>query len=175
MKPSVFRSFVAAASLALLPLAGTATPVLNEGWAYDQIEGTQQADTWTASIGSDYILQLADAATFRITDSFAPDDRYQVWDFGSLLLTTTFYVGGVIPGPSFADANAAWANADYSHGEVILGAGTHHLRIYGDLVGGAPAGFYTRIDSVPDAGSLAAIAALLWAGLLGVRRLRRRG
>ena len=182
MKPSIFRSFIIAASLALLPLMGRAgpllpsAPMLGGGWAYDVVPGSE-AGVWTPSslsIKADYVFNLSGPAVFRITDAYNFGDSFRVSDNGGAWMLTSSGIDPVDANVLFT-ADEAWASPNYAHGEFELKAGQHQLVIEGNLPGNDPAGFFTRIDSVPDAGSLAAMVAFLWAGLFGVRRLRRRG
>jgi hypothetical protein len=153
-----------AATLNYDPLTPAPAPVLDAGWAYDQIDAA-----FTDSEDSPYAYALGAPAMFAITDDFVPGDTYFVYDFGSLILTTTLTgqpFGGGVGGPA------------YQWGSVLLGAGAHLLTVQGDGFGGVPAGLYTRLDSltppVPDGGSLGLLSALLWAGFLGLNTLRRK-
>ncbi len=139
-------------------------PVLGAGWAYDQINAA-----FADSIDSPYIFNLSSDAVFRITDDFIKGDVYYVYDFGALILTTTFYTGGLLPPPS-GYGDSAWYNIIYSKGEVTLQSGNHQLTVQGNGAGGIPAGFYTRIDAVPEPSTFLLISA----GLAGVGLLRRR-
>ena len=56
------------------------------------------------------------------------------------------------------DPAVAFASGKFSEGSVVLSAGSHSLTVQSDVAtGSAPAGFYTKLDSVPDGGSLAGL------------------
>ncbi len=140
------------------PAQPAPAPVLNAGWTYDQVNGP-----WINSVDSPYAFALPGPAMFTITDDFIPGDTYKVWDFGGLILTTGLTPGGQpFPQPPGGPA--------FTWGSVNLAAGPHFLTVQGDGVGGIPAGFYTRLDTIPEAGSLVLLGAALWAGLLALRR-----
>lgn len=127
-------------------IAGTASaaPVLDAGWSYDQVNLS-----FTDSIYSPYVFSLTSPACFRITDAFVVGDNYSVYDFGSLILTTSAPYAGMPTG--FGDpGESEWLNPSYSGGEILLAIGSHELTIQGD--GGAgfsAAGFYTQLTSAP--------------------------
>jgi hypothetical protein len=127
-------------------IAGTASaaPVLDAGWSYDQVN-----QSFTDSVGSPYVFSLTSPACFRITDDFVVGDIYSVYDFGSLILTTTAAYAGAPTG--FADpGESAWQSSNYSGGEILLAIGSHELTIQGDGgAGSSAAGFYTQLTSAP--------------------------
>ncbi len=157
-----------ACALMLLPAASAvAAPILDAGWAADQIDAAA-----TDSVFSPYVYDLSGDAVFSITDAFIPGDTYFVYDSGSLILTTSFFAGTPFAIPSDSTADAAWADDLFSKGSVLLGAGAHSLTIQGDGKGGLPAGFYARLDtatSVPEPGTIV----LLGSGLAGLGFWRR--
>jgi len=119
-----------------------AVPVLDGGWAYDEI-----SDALVDSVDSPYVLSLETCARFRITDYYALGDVYFIYDFGELVLTTSGFSGE--PFGDHAEADQGWADAEYTGGEVLLTAGDHEITVQGDGGGGVPAGFFVRVDSVP--------------------------
>ena len=166
---AVFLSGVTAfaASLNYDPNATPPAPVLNQGWSYDQINALL-----TDSADSPYIYNLAAPAIFRITDQFVVGDIYSVYDFGNLILVSAFN-GAQAPVFPVGDAagQAGWTDPTYSHGAVWLAAGPHDITVQGNGAGGLPAGFYDRIDSIPDGG---ATGLLLGGAVLGLAALRRK-
>ena len=125
-------------------------PILDAGWFYDQIDGR-----FVDSVDSPYIYNLTGPAHFRITDDFIVGDTFYVYDFGSLILTTSTPYAGVPT--AFSDpGESAWQNAVYSGGEVLLAPGAHNLTVQGDGLGGLSAGFYTQLTSttIPAPGAI---------------------
>lgn len=153
-------------------IAGTASaaPVLDAGWSYDEIDLA-----FTDSQQSPYTYDLEGCAYFRITDAFNVGDTFYVYDFGSLILTTSAPYAGAPTG--FGDwGESAWQDSSYSGGEILLAPGAHSLTIQGDGVGGLSAGFYTQLTSascpaVPAPGAI--LLGSLGAGLVNWLRRKR--
>lgn len=145
-----------------------AAPVLDAGWDSDVIVAAS-----TDSLGSPYIFTLTGPASFSITDAFIVGDQYSVYDFGSLILTTSLLPTrtpfAVPSGDGIADA--AWSSGLYQTGQILLSAASYSLTVQGDGVGGLPAGFYTRLDSVPEPSTLLFLGSGLAA--LGFWRMRK--
>ena len=165
------------AMIAVGMLLGVATanaaPVLGGGWAGDNVYASL-----TDSFGSPYAITLVDPALFSITDAFFPGDIFQVYDGDTPILLTAIDPAPNDPfPPSDSIADAAWADPTYSHGQIMLAAGTHSLRVQDlDCVSfGCPAGFYTRLDvlAVPEPGTLLLLASGLLVGGGFARRFRR--
>lgn len=123
------------------------------GWAYDQIDAR-----FTDSINSAHVGVFASPTYFRITDYFNTGDQFFVYDFGNPILTTGYAArSSLLPiGDPLGDAG--WVDPNYQTGEVLLAPGAHSITIQGDGVGGFPAGFYVRFDTVPEPATLAMLA-----------------
>jgi hypothetical protein len=138
------------------PTLPAPAPILDAGWASDQINAA-----WVNSADSPYVYNLDNPAYFRITDDFIVGDQYKVFDFGNLILTTALNTPAVRTAfGDNADADDAWVSAQYQHGEIILGVGPHQLTVQGDGVGGIPAGFWTRMDTVPEPSTFVALLSI---------------
>lgn len=149
------------------PDATPPAPVLDAGWAYDQIDAA-----FVNSVDSPYIYNLTNPAYFRITDDFIVGDTYFVYDFGTQILATSASYAGVPTG--FSDpGETAWQSSAYSGGEVLLAEGAHHLVIHGDGAGGLSAGFYTQLTSAPVPAPGAILLGSIGVGLVGWLRRRR--
>ena len=156
------------------PGASAPAPVLNQGWSYDEALAVN-----TPSVDSPYTFNYPFQTIFRVTDQFIPGDVYNVYDNDLLILTSTFN-GAQAPLTPVGDplGESGWENGAYSHGAVILPAGLNVIKVT-DTIDWAsfgypsyyPAGFYDRIDAVPDGG----VSALLLGGaVLGIVGLRRK-
>jgi hypothetical protein len=171
---SVMRSkalVLAFASMLLSGAAVQAAPILDAGWEFDATLGASDVvlAAATDSVGSPYNYVLAAPAVFRITDQFVVGDIWSVFDFGALILTTSF-VGFPAGFGDNAVADAGWTSPFFSSGEVLLAAGNHQLTVQGDGEGGLPARFFTRIDSVPEP----TMGMLLVLGAVALAARRRR-
>ncbi|HNS19909.1 MAG TPA: hypothetical protein PKH24_05390 [Sedimentisphaerales bacterium] len=163
------KKLLALCFVAMMVGTASAAPVLDAGWDYDQISAS-----FVDSSGSPYVYDLAAPAYFRITDQYVVGDTYYVYDFGTLILTTTAsYVGD--PTGFSGDGEDGWVSSLYSGGEVLLVSGAHSLTVQGDGAGGVPAGFYTQltsaVPSVPVPGAV--LLGTLGTGLVGWLRRRR--
>lgn len=144
------------------PLLPPPPPILNAGWAPDQIGGA-----WVNSVDSPYPYVLLAPAFFSITDDFVMGDTYTVFDFGFPILVTANWG----PMPPMGGDPVGWLGAGWAKGQVLLGVGPHNLTVQGPGGFGFPAGFFARIDTVPEPSTLA----LLGVGCGALYFLRRRG
>ena len=142
-----------------LVLAGRlAAQVTNEGGVTSALGGPIVTDgswvgfTWTAGPG---VLNDAGAGTFTgafqldITDFSRDGDRFEVYDFGVLIGTTSVPVDdGFLQG----DPDLAFADPRFSSGSFVLGAGSHSITIRTiQIATGLPdgAGFVRLVTVVP--------------------------
>ncbi|MDR3634849.1 MAG: fibronectin type III domain-containing protein [Isosphaeraceae bacterium] len=108
-------------------LAFRAKPVAAD-WQYDEA-----SSEGTPSTGSPHDFDLAAPAELSLRDAFIAGDIYQAYDNGTLILTTAFD-----------------GSSPYSHGEVRLAAGHHSLKFVDTTSPLYPAGFYYKVDPLPD-------------------------
>ena len=140
-----FETFLGASALSvgfLMASTAHAVPVVDGGWASDEVLAAG-----APSVGSSYVFSLTGDTYFRITDAFVVGDSYSVYNFGALLVETSFQAFGAGFGDNFA-ADNGWTDASYGSAEILLGAGDYNLVVTGDGAGGLSAGFFTRLDSV---------------------------
>jgi len=168
--------FLATSAVAVFALSfvkpAQAGPVLDAGWFYDQINPAETGGPSNPSVSSPYVFTLGGSAVFSITDAFIVGDTYKVYDSGSLILSTSVGAGAAFaPSVLYPSADTAWKSGLYSIGSIWLGAGAHTITIAGDGVGGLPAGFYDRLDHVPDS---SATLGLIGLGLMAIVAVRRR-
>lgn len=113
-----------------LGISYSSTLSLDDSWVIldeDMNVGDYFSGSWTWSSPS--------IVRFRITDLFVISDRFEVHDFGSLVLTTPSvpdwpeYSSDPFGPPSETDPDAAFASDVYSKGIVLFSPGSHSVTI----------------------------------------------
>ena len=151
------------------------------GWNSFSWTGTN-----TPQVESAFTFSSAGAVAVKVTDAYVSGDRFQLFDNGSLVGTTS-QTNGIAPWTDKPDV--AFANSLFSSGIFALGAGAHSLtlvdiqaptgyssgsaffRVDAGGNGGGGGGSVSSVDT-PEPGTLA----LVGLGIAGLTagRLRRR-
>jgi len=98
--------------------------IVNSGWT--QFSWTGGPNVW--NVEGAYTFSLSGSGTLEVTDWRYDGDQFKVYDFGSLIGTTStptddsFTIGD--------NPDAAFVDPRFSHGTWILGAGPHSLTFY---------------------------------------------
>jgi hypothetical protein len=106
-------------------------------------------------------------AILLVTDVFLAGDRFEVFDFGSSLGSTSAPVGS---GDCGDDPVVCLSDPNVSKRSFVLAAGNHSITIYG-LTAGSATG-YLNVAAVPEPSTLVLLAL---GGLAAVFSFRRRG
>jgi hypothetical protein len=164
------RKFLAVAALLLLaPVASNAAPIaIGSGWEAFTFgaPGSSFSRTFEFTVGA------GEAASLRVTDAFLAGDRFAIFgNFFSLLGFTSTPTG--LGQNIDADYDAAFADARWSSGQWILGAGSYSVRGITLLSPFGAGGGALRVDRVAVS-EPSALVLLALAGFAGFFFLRRR-
>ncbi len=175
---SLVRTATALVGLLCLTVPGAARagPLL--------VDGGWQAFSWTAgpnvfNDGGPFAFTTAAPVNLTVTDAYKDGDRFEVFDFGKLVGTTSPPVddGALVLGPDLAVLDPK-----FSHGTFLLTAGAHSIAIENVAVAtNHPTGAaFVRADSAPAHAPEPTALALAVVGAAGmawrlVRRSAARG
>ncbi|HVP39398.1 MAG TPA: PEP-CTERM sorting domain-containing protein [Candidatus Saccharimonadales bacterium] len=154
--------------------ASAAAPLtLGTGWTKFYWDATGETDP-----AGGYQVTSADVFTIKMTDSYVVGDAFDLYDGGSLVLSTPS-----VPKTGVDviddDADAAYASPLYSHGYVTLLPGTHNLTINireraldgtGAVISGGGAFIRADAGTIPEPHSLLLLGMGLAGGALALRR-----
>jgi hypothetical protein len=164
------RKFLAVAALLLLaPVASNAAPIaIGSGWESFTFgaPGSSFSRTFEFSVGA------GEAARVSVTDAFLAGDRFAI--FSNILAPLGFTSAATGFGVTIgADYDAAFADARWSSGSWILGAGSYSVRGITLLSPFGAGGGALRVDRVAVS-EPSALVLLALAGFAGFVFLRRR-
>lgn len=178
MKTRLAAAAIALASTACLSTSASALSlVVDSGWQAFSFGGV--GSTWS----DDFTFTISGPAYFAVTDAFCAGDQFAFAVNGTNIGNTSvpFYDGTCNDGttrttdPAFAYSSSLW-----SHGQVLLGAGSYTVTGTTVLSPFGSGGAYVQLSSTslggPGIGSVPVPAAgvLLASAFGGVAALRRR-
>ena len=140
------------------------------------VDGGWQAFSWTSGPGvwdleGAFTYNVASPTDLKVTDAFIDGDRFEVYDGGLLIGTTSVPAndGAQISG----DPDGAFADARWSSGEFLMAPGAHSITLKTiQIANGFPGGTgYLRVDTIPAPGAI--LLGTLGTGLVGWLRRRR--
>ena len=141
------------------------------------VDGGWLAFNWTGGPG---VWDLEGAFTYdvpsptglKVTDFLVDGDRFEVYDGGSLIGTTSVPAND---GASISDPDGAFADARWSSGEFLMAPGPHSITLKTiQIANGFPSGTGSlRVDTIPIPAPGAILLGTLGAGLVSWLRRRR--
>jgi hypothetical protein len=145
---------------------------VNGGWQY--FSWFDAPPAWDFEGAFTFTIGPGDTGELKVTDIYVDGDQFQVYDWETLIGTTS------VPTNNHdyeTDVDAAYASPKWSSGLFLLGAGAHSIQLYTIAIATEyTAGVgYLRVDSViPEPCSLAVWSLLAAVGVaVGLRRRRR--
>lgn len=163
-----------AASVLFLAAGAAQAGTITVGGAWQEFSFDGVGSSWSDT----FTLVTAGPVELKVTDAFLSGDRFDVSVFDGFATTSFLTSLPTTSGDQIdSDYDAAFADARWSSGSIILGAGSYTISgtaVLSPFGGGGAAIRADRVDPVPLPSS-----ALMGLGLLGgigiTLRLRKRG
>jgi PEP-CTERM motif len=179
LRKHLLHLIAGAFALCLAPLLSASPIAVDAGWygfCFDGVgssitAGCQNAAT-AGTVGDLVTFTTTGPVLFKITDAFQKGDAFSVDINSGAFVFTTSSVPTDGSG-SVTDPDTAFADRTYSHGSILLGAGSYSINVKAASSPFESGGGYLQVASatVPEPGALFMLGTGLAVLLFGKRRL----